>query len=331
MANERRKRELDRQIAELEGQLGMMGDESLEGEMGWMDYAVHGDRSGLENLANRALQKRQQAEATAEAKNRAMKALEDADADFVGLGAASSPVDSAKAAAMMRYAVSEGKRVGLDDEYLKPFIARLAPQEKKVTENVTPKESEETPKKRDLIAVLSDSRRLSKMDNPDTKELETVLSELKGFEPDSSSRDLIDDAIAGLENKKVAAAKADSTNVIANAMRIVDTKDKASNKLKNLKEERKNVEALPDSPEKQQALAKIDNAIKANSPKATDKDMVSAANSITYNNLISNEANGKVNATGGGKNYEFEIKPLPNGKYNLMYKGKTVRANIGRK
>ena len=74
-----RRADLDRQIAELQNQLGYAGDGSFEGEMGWWDYAVHGDRSGLDAYAsikqNEQIQKRQFAENLVEQQNRAMRSL----------------------------------------------------------------------------------------------------------------------------------------------------------------------------------------------------------------------------------------------------------------
>lgn len=121
MANEQRKAELDRRISELEEKLGVVGDRTLEGEMGWFDYAVHGDRSGIEAAASRALQKRQQAEATEEQRNRAMKALQDAQADYDALGPTSSSSDRAKAEAALDYYVKEARRLGLDESFVKPY------------------------------------------------------------------------------------------------------------------------------------------------------------------------------------------------------------------
>lgn len=268
-----RRADLDRQIAELQNQLGYAGDNSLEGEMGWWDYAVHGDRSGLENYAtrkqNEQIQKRQFAENLVEQQNRAMRSLQEAQADVDDLvarknrGEVVSAKDMARANAALSYAVAEGKRVGLDNKYTDAYSPEATPEAGK-QENVPVGTATST---ESGAVEVSDSK-------PSAQE---IIEDAEGWleNPDENGQKHLD-ALAGISDdvfrktKKSLSArigkamedvvgKKNSANTIAESQRIRGTKGV---KADEVLAQRKKVDALPDSPERSKELMELDNKYK---------------------------------------------------------------------
>ena len=265
-----RRADLDRQIAELQNQLGYAGDGSFEGEMGWWDYAVHGDRSGLDAYAsikqNEQIQKRQFAENLVEQQNRAMRSLQEAQADVDDLvarknrGEVVSAKDEARANAALSYAKAEASRVGLDNKYTESYGPETQTEQKAVPESAAAAP--------EAVAVeVSDSK-------PSAQE---IIEDAEGWleNPDENGQKHLD-ALAGISDdvfrktKKSLSArigkamedvvgKKNLANAIAESQRVRGTKGV---KADAVLAQRKIVEALPDSPEKQKELMELDNLYK---------------------------------------------------------------------
>lgn len=324
MANEQRKAEIDRRIAEIKEKLGVVGDRTLEGEMGWWDYAVHGDRSGIEAAASRALQKRQQAEATEEQRNRAMKALQDAQADYDALGPTSSSADRAKAEAALDYYVKEARRLGLDESFVKPFD-RSQPrmQQQGAGVAVQTEEKPDAPKQvgRTPLATISLARKALKNDEVDEEAVNGILADLKAIPDDEQSRDLVNELAAGLENK-LASKKAKDTGVsAAETARIIG---KAGVSKDAVIAEQKKWEAMPKTKEQQEMLAKIEKKL---STFKKDPGIAEAANNISFFSALDalDRNQGKISAMANDKNYSFDIVDYNNGTFGVLYNGKLVR------
>lgn len=325
MANEQRKAELDRRISELEEKLGVVGDRTLEGEMGWFDYAVHGDRSGIEAAASRALQKRQQAEATEEQRNRAMKALQDAQADYDALGPTSSSSDRAKAEAALDYYVKEARRLGLEEGYVKPFDRSQPKMQQQRQEEVVQTETpKETPKQvsRSPLATISLARKALKNDEVNEDEVNGLIADLKAIPDDEQSRDLVNELVAGLENKLAEKKAKDAGVSAAETMRIIG---KAGVSKDVVIAEQKKWEAMPKTKEQQEVLAKIEK--KLSSFKKADPGIAEAANNISFFSALDalDRKQGKISAMANDKNYNFDIVDYNNGTFGILHNGKLVR------
>ena len=324
MANEQRKAELDRRIAELEEKLGVVGDRTLEGEMGWWDYAVHGDRSGIEAAASRALQKRQQAEATEEQRNRAMKALQDAQADYDALGSTSRKADRDKAEAALDFAVKEARRLGLEERYVKPFD-RSQPMEPQSQEDVVQTETpKETPKQwsRSPLATVSLARKAIKKDEVDADEVNGLVAELKMIPDEEKSRDIVNELVAELENKLASKKAKDAGVSAAETARIIG---KAGVSKDEVIAEQKKWEAMPKTKEQQEMLAKIEK--KLSTFKKADPGITEAANNISFFSALDalDRKQGKISALANDKNYNFDVVDYDNGTLGILHNGKLVR------
>lgn len=325
MANEQRKAELDRRIAELEEKLGVVGDRTLEGEMGWWDYAVHGDRSGIEAAASRALQKRQQAEATEEQRNRAMKALQDAQADYDALGPTSSSADRAKAEAALDYYVKEARRLGLEESFVKPYD-RLQQKMQQQGEGVAvqTKEQPDVQKRenRTPLATISLARKALKNDEVNEDEVNGILSELNAIPDDEQSRDLVNELVAGLENKLASKKAMDAGVSAAETARIIG---KAGVSKDAVLAEQKKWEAMPKTKAQQEVLAKIEKKLSAF--KTADPGIEEAANGISFFSALDalDRKQGKISAMAKDKNYNFDIVDYNNGTFGVLHNGKLVR------
>lgn len=323
MANEQRKAELDRRIAELEEKLGVVGDRTLEGEMGWWDYAVHGDRSGIEAAASRALQKRQQAEATEEQRNRAMKALQDAQADYDALGSTSRKADRDKAEAALDFAVKEARRLGLEERYVKPFD-RSQPMEPQRQEDVVQTETpKETPKQgsRSPLATVSLARKAIKKDEVDADEVNGLVAELKMIPDDEQSRDIVNELVAELENKLASKKAKDAGVSAAETARIIG---KAGVSKDEVIAEQKKWESMPKTKEQQEVLAKIEKKL---STFKKDPGIAEAANNISFFSALDalDRKQGKISALANDKNYNFDVVDYNNGTLGILHNGKLVR------
>jgi hypothetical protein len=324
MANEQRKAELDRRISELEEKLGVVGDRTLEGEMGWFDYAVHGDRSGIEAAASRALQKRQQAEATEEQRNRAMKALQDAQADYDALGPTSSSSDRAKAEAALDYYVKEARRLGLEEGFVKPYD-RSQPkmQQQGNGEAAQTEEKMDAPKQagRTPLATISLARKALKNDEVNEDEVNGIISELKAIPDDEQSRDLVNELIAGLENKLASKKAKDAGVSAAETIRIIG---KAGVSKDEVIAEQKKWEAMPKTKEQQEVLAKIEKKL---STFKKDPGIAEAANNISFFSALDalDRKQGKISAMANDKNYNFDIVDYNNGTFGILHNGKLIR------
>ena len=325
MANEQRKAEIDRRIAELEEKLGVVGDHTLEGEMGWWDYAVHGDRFGIEAAASRALQKRQQAEATEEQRNRAMKALQDAQADYDALGPTSSSSDRAKAEAALDYYVKEARRLGLDESFVKPYD-RSQPmmQQQGYGESEPTKEQLDALKResRTPLATISLARKALKNDEVNEDEVNGILSELKTIPDDEQSRDLVNELVAGLENKLASKKAKDAGVSAAETARIIG---RAGVSKDEVIAEQKKWESMPKTKEQQEVLAKIEK--KLSTFKKADPGIAEAANSISFFSALDalDRKQGKISAMAKDKNYSFDVVDYNNGTFGILHNGKLVR------
>ena len=324
MANEQRKAELDRRIAEIEEKLGVVGDNTLEGEMGWWDYAVHGDRSGIEAAANRALQKRQQAEATEEQRNRAMKALQDAQADYDALGPTSSSADRAKAESALDYYVKEARRLGLEEGFVKPYDLSQPKMKQGNGEAAQTEEKPGAPKQVDRppLATISLARKALKNDEVNEDEVNGILSELKTIPDDEQSRDLVNELVAGLENKLSEKKAKDAGVSAAETYRIIG---KAGVSKDAVLAEQKKWEAMPKTKEQQEVLAKIEK--KLSTFKKADPGIAEAANNISFFSALDalDRKQGKISAMANDKNYNFDIVDYNNGSFGILYNGKLVR------
>lgn len=324
MANEQRKAELDRRISELEEKLGVVGDRTLEGEMGWFDYAVHGDHSGIEAAASRALQKRQQAEATEEQRNRAMKALQDAQADYDALGPTSSSSDRAKAEAALDFAVKEARRLGLEEGYVKPFDRSQPKMQQQRQEEVIQTETpKETPKQvsRSPLATISLARKALKNDEVNEDEVNGLIADLKAIPDDEQSRDLVNELVAGLENKLAEKKAKDAGVSAAETIRIIG---KAGVSKDAVLAEQKKWEAMPKTKEQQEVLAKIEKKL---STFKKDPGIAEAANNISFFSALDalDRKQGKISAMANDKNYNFDIVDYNNGTFGILHNGKLVR------
>lgn len=324
MANEQRKAELDRRISELEEKLGVVGDRTLEGEMGWFDYAVHGDRSGIEAAASRALQKRQQAEATEEQRNRAMKALQDAQADYDALGPTSSSSDRAKAEAALDYYVKEARRLGLEEGFVKPYDRSQPKMQQQRQEEVVQTETpKETPKQvsRSPLATISLARKAIKNDEVNEDEVNGIISELKAIPDDEQSRDLVNELVAGLENKLASKKAKDAGVSAAETIRIIG---KAGVSKDVVIAEQKKWEAMPKTKEQQEVLAKIEKKL---STFKKDPGIAEAANNISFFSALDalDRKQGKISAMANDKNYNFDIVDYNNGTFGILHNGKLIR------
>lgn len=324
MANEQRKAELDRRISELEEKLGVVGDHTLEGEMGWFDYAVHGDRSGIEAAASRALQKRQQAEATEEQRNRAMKALQDAQADYDALGPTSSSSDRAKAEAALDYYVKEARRLGLEEGFVKPYDRSQPKMQQQRQEEVVQTETpKETPKQvsRSPLATISLARKALKNDEVNEDEVNGLIVDLKAIPDDEQSRDLINELVAGLENKLAEKKAKDAGVSAAETMRIIG---KAGVSKDAVLAEQKKWEAMPKTKEQQEVLAKIEKKL---STFKNDPGIAEAAKNISFFSALDalDRKQGKISAMANDKNYNFDIVDYNNGTFGILHNGKLVR------
>lgn len=324
MANEQRKAELDRRISELEEKLGVVGDRTLEGEMGWFDYAVHGDRSGIEAAASRALQKRQQAEATEEQRNRAMKALQDAQADYDALGPTSSSSDRAKAEAALDYYVKEARRLGLEEGFVKPYDRSQPKMQKQDNGEAAQMEKKpDAPKQasRSPLATISLARKALKNDEVNEDEVNGILSELKAIPDDEQSRDLVNELVAGLENKLSEKKAKDAGVSAAETMRIIG---KAGVSKDAVLAEQKKWEAMPKTKEQQEVLAKIEKKL---STFKNDPGIAEAANNISFFSALDalDRNQGKISAMANDKNYNFDIVDYNNGTFGILHNGKLVR------
>lgn len=324
MANEKRKAELDRRIAEIEEKLGVVGERTLEGEMGWWDYAVHGDRSGIEAAASRALQKRQQAEATEEQRNRAMKALQDAQADYDALGPTSSSADRAKAEAALDYYVKEARRLGLEESFVKPYD-RSQPKMQQQGDGVAVPTKEQPDaqnrESRSPLATISLARKALKNDEVNEDEVNGILSELKAIPDDEQSRDLVNELVAGLENKLSSKKAKDAGVSAAETIRIIG---KAGVSKDAVLAEQKKWEAMPKTKEQQEVLAKIEKKL---STFKKDPGIAEAANGISFFSALDalDRKQGKISAMANDKNYNFDIVDYNNGTFGILHNGKLVR------
>lgn len=324
MANEQRKAELDKRIYELEEKLGVVGDRTLEGEMGWWDYAIHGDRSGIEAAASRALQKRQQAEATEEQRNRAMKALQDAQADYDALGPTSSSADRAKAEAALDYYVKEARRLGLEESFVKPYD-RSQPKMQQQRDNVAMQTQEQPDaqkrESRSPLATISLARKALKNDEVNEDEVNGILSELKAIPDDEQSRDLVNELVAGLENKLSSKKAKDAGVSAAETIRIIG---KAGVSKDAVLAEQKKWEAMPKTKEQQEVLAKIEKKL---STFKKDPGIAEAANGISFFSALDalDRKQGKISAMANDKNYNFDIVDYNNGTFGILHNGKLVR------
>lgn len=323
MANEQRKAELDRRIAEIEEKLGVVGERTLEGEMGWWDYAVHGDRSGIEDAASRALQKRQQAEATEEQRNRAMKALQDAQADYDALGPTSRSSDRAKAEAALDYYVKEARRLGLDESFVKPYDRAKAEMQQGDGVAVQTEEKTDAPKQvgRTPLATISLARKALKNDEVNEDEVNGILSELKEIPDDEQSRDLVNELVAGLENKLASKKAKDAGVSAAETARIIG---KAGVSKDAVLAEQKKWETMPKTKEQQEMLAKIEKKL---STFKKDPGIAEAANSISFFSALDalDRKHGKISAMTKDKNYSFDVVDYNNGTFGILHNGKLVR------
>lgn len=325
MANEQRKAELDRRIAEIEEKLGVVGDRTLEGEMGWWDYAVHGDRSGIEAAASRALQKRQQAEATEEQRNRAMKALQDAQADYNALGPTSSSADRAKAEATLDFAVKEARRLGLEESFVKPYD-RSQPKMLQQGEGVAVQtEGQPEAKKqesRSPLAIVSLAQKALKKDEVNEDEVKGVIEALNAIPDDEQSRDLINELVAGLENKLASKKAKDAGVSAAETIRIIGNAGVSKDAVLA---EQKKWEAMPKTKEQQEMLAKIEK--KLSSFKKADPGIAEAARGISFFSALDalDRKQGKISAMANDKNYNFDIVDYNNGTFGILHNGKLVR------
>lgn len=324
MANEQRKAEIDRRIAEIKEKLGVVGDRTLEGEMGWWDYAVHGDRSGIEAAASRALQKRQQAEATEEQRNRAMKALQDAQADYDALGPTSSTADRAKAEAALDYYVKEARRLGLEESFVKPFDRsqpRMQQQGDGVAVQMEEKKDEPKQVGRSPLATISLARKALKNDEVDEDSVNGILADLKSIPDDEQSRDLVNELAAGLENKLASKKVKDAGVSAAETARIIG---KAGVSKDAVIAEQKKWEAMPKTKEQQEVLAKIEKKL---STFKKDPGIAEAANNISFFSALDaiDRNQGKISAMAKDKNYSFDIVDYNNGTFGVLYNGKLVR------
>lgn len=321
MANEQRKAELDRRIAELEEKLGVVGDRTLEGEMGWWDYAVHGDRSGIEAAASRALQKRQQAEATEEQRNRAMKALQDAQADYNALGPTSSSADRAKAEASLEFAVKEARRLGLEENFVRPFDLSQPKGSGEAVQTEGQPEAKNQGNRSPLVAV-SLAQKLIKKDEVNEDEVNGILADLKAIPDDEQSRDLVNELVAELENKLASKKAKDAGVSAAETARIIG---KAGVSKDEVIAEQKKWEAMPKTKEQQEVLAKIEK--KLSTFKKADPGIVEAANNISFFSALDalDRKQGKISAMANDKNYNFDIVDYNNGTFGILHNGKLVR------
>lgn len=324
MANEQRKAEIDRRIAEIKEKLGVVGDSTLEGEMGWWDYAVHGDRSGIEAAASRALQKRQQAEATEEQRNRAMKALQDAQADYDALGSTSRKADRDKAEAALDFAVKEARRLGLEERYVKPFDrSQPITQQQRPEEVVQTETPKETPKpgSRSPLATVSLARKAIKKDEVDADEVNGLVAELKAIPDDEQSRDIVNELVAELENKLASKKAKDAGVSAAETIRIIG---KAGVSKDAVLAEQKKWEAMPKTKEQQEVLARIEKKL---STFKKDPGIAEAANSISFFSALDalDRKQGKISAMANDKNYNFDIVDYNNGAFGILHNGKLVR------
>lgn len=325
MANEQRKAEIDRRIAELEEKLGVVGDRTLEGEMGWWDYAVHGDRSGIEAAASRALQRRQQAEATEEQRNRAMKALQDAQADYDALGPTSSSADRAKAEAALDYYVKEARRLGLEEGFVKPYDRsqpKMPQQGNGVAVQTYNKMDEPKQVGRTPLATISLARKALKNDEVNEDEINGLIDDLKAIPDDEQSRDLINELVAGLENKFVSKKAKDAEVSAAETIRIIG---KAGVSKDAVLAEQKKWEAMPKTKEQQEMLARIEK--KLSTFKKADPGITEAANNISFFSALDalDRKQGKISAMANDKNYNFDVVDYNNGTFGILYNGKLVR------
>lgn len=328
MANEQRKAELDRRIAEIEEKLGVVGDRTLEGEMGWWDYAVHGDRSGIEAAASRALQKRQQAESTEEQRNRAMKALQDAQADYNALGPTSSSADRAKAEATLDFAAKEARRLGLEENFVRPFD-RSQPKMLQQGEGVAVQtEGQPDAKKqesRSPLATVSLAQKALKKDEVNEDEVKGVIEALNAIPDDEQSRDLINELVAGLENKLASKKAKDAGVSAAETARIIGNAGVSKDAVLA---EQKKWEAMPKTKEQQEMLAKIEK--KLSSFKKADPGIAEAARGISFFSALDalDRKQGKISAMANDKNYNFDIVDYNNGTFGILHNGKLVRKII---
>lgn len=321
MANEQRKAELDRRIAEIEEKLGVVGERTLEGEMGWWDYAVHGDRSGIEAAASRALQKRQQAEATEEQRNRAMKALQDAQADYNALGPTSSSADRAKAEASLDFAVKEARRLGLEENFVRPFDRSLP----KGSGEAVQIEVQPNLKKKEIrspLVAVSLAQKVIKKDEVNEDEVKDLIEALNAIPDDEQSRDLVNDLVAGLENKLASKKAKDAGVSAAETARIIGNAGVSKDAVIA---EQKKWEAMPKTKEQQEMLAKIEK--KLSSFKKADPGIAEAANGISFFSALDalDRRQGKISAMANDKNYNFDVVDYNNGTFGILYNGKLVR------
>lgn len=320
VANDIRRADLDKQIAEIESKLGAMGDRTLESEMGWWDYAVHGDRSGLEAYASRKqnadLQKRQFAENLVEQQNRAMRSLQEAQADVDDLkarqarGEVISAKDMARANAALNYALSEAGRVGVKGEYTQPYSG-TASATTSVKNEIPVKEGTKNEGTVGGAEVIENAE--AWLENPDENG-QAQLDALAKLSDDAfrNSKKSLSARISKAMEEVV--GKKNSANVIANAQRVIGTKGV---KKEDVAEQRKLVAELPDSPEKQKALMEIDNKYKAlNTPKDnTLKDWVTknvtkgkvAIESSRGLGDLNTKGEAKFTQTINGKNYTYYL------------------------
>lgn len=325
MANEQRKAELDRRIAEIEEKLGVVGDRTLEGEMGWFDYAVHGDRSGIEAAASRALQKRQQAEATEEQRNRAMKALQDAQADYNALGPTSSSADRAKAEATLDFAVKEARRLGLEENFVRPFDRSQPKMQQQGDDVAVQTEGQPEAKKqgrRSPLVAVSLAQKLIKKDEVNEDEVNGILADLKTIPDGEQSRDLVNELVAGLENKLASKKAKDAGVSAAETARIIG---KAGVSKDAVIAEQKKWEAMPKTKEQQEMLAKIEK--KLSSFKKADPGIAEAAKGISFFSALDalDRKQGKISAMANDRNYNFDVVDYNNGTFGILYNGKLVR------
>lgn len=325
MANEQRKAELDRRIAEIEEKLGVVGERTLEGEMGWWDYAVHGDRSGIEAAASRALQKRQQAEATEEQRNRAMKALQDAQADYDALGPTSSSSDRAKAEAALDYYVKEARRLGLEEHFVKPFDRsqpKMLQQGEGVAVQIEGQPDAKIQESRSPLATVSLAQKALKKDEVNEDEVKGVIEALNAIPDDEQSRDLINELVAGLENKLASKKAKDAGVSAAETARIIGNAGVSKDAVLA---EQKKWEAMPKTKEQQEMLAKIEK--KLSSFKKEDPGIAEAAGGISFFSALDalDRKQGKISAMANDKNYNFDVVDYNNGTFGILYNGKLVR------
>lgn len=321
MANEQRKAELDRRIAEIEEKLGVVGDRTLEGEMGWWDYAVHGDRSGIEAAASRALQKRQQAEATEEQRNRAMKALQDAQADYNALGPTSSSADRAKAEASLDFAVKEARRLGLEENFVRPFDRSLPKGSGEAVQTEGQPNAKKKESRSPLVAV-SLAQKVIKKDEVNEDEVKDLIEALNAIPDDEQSRDLVNELVAGLENKLASKKAKDAGVSAAETARIIGNAGVSKDAVIA---EQKKWETMPKTKEQQEMLAKIEK--KLSTFRKADPGIAEAARGISFFSALDalDRKQGKVSAMANDKNYNFDVVDYNNGTFGILYNGKLVR------